>query len=153
MEDLGITIKKVTEHPFFADGVTLAIIILSSIGSFYAGTLYKGEQIKKVSNQSQVATALLAQKEAQTKSVSPSSGFSARPTVSSTDSTQNTTASVSTTGNSQQTKGAFVASKSGTKYYPVGCGSAKRIKPENQVFFATEDAAVAAGYARASTCK
>ncbi len=48
---------------------------------------------------------------------------------------------------------AFVASKTGSKYYPVDCGSVSRIKPENRVYFATETAALEKGYERTSACK
>ncbi len=48
--------------------------------------------------------------------------------------------------------GAFVASKNGRKYYPVGCGSSKRIKDANKVFFNTKTDAEAQGYSIASGC-
>ncbi len=47
----------------------------------------------------------------------------------------------------------FAASKNGTKYYPAGCSGASRIKPANQVWFATAADAQAAGYTLASGCK
>ena len=50
-------------------------------------------------------------------------------------------------------EGTYVASKSGTKYYLPSCASAKRIKDENKVWFATEAAAAAAGYAPAANCE
>lgn len=43
-------------------------------------------------------------------------------------------------------KGTFVSSRSGTKYYWPWCSWAQRIKPENQVWFKSEDEAKAAGY-------
>ncbi|MFM2339984.1 MAG: hypothetical protein RLZZ360_620 [Candidatus Parcubacteria bacterium] len=46
----------------------------------------------------------------------------------------------------------YVGSKSGTKYHLMTCSSGQRIKPENRVFFATKEAAEAAGYAPASNC-
>ena len=49
--------------------------------------------------------------------------------------------------------GAFVASKNGTTYYYPWCGTAQNIKPENQVWFATENAAQKAGYSPAKNCK
>jgi hypothetical protein len=49
--------------------------------------------------------------------------------------------------------GSYVASKTGTKYYLPWCGTAKRIKEENKVWFATKAEAEAAGYAPASNCK
>ncbi len=48
--------------------------------------------------------------------------------------------------------GAYVASKSGKKYYPVACASANRIKDANKVYFQTAAAAVAAGYGAAANC-
>ncbi len=52
-----------------------------------------------------------------------------------------------------QSGGAFVASKNGTKYYPIDCAGAQRIKPENALWFDTESAAREAGYERTVTCK
>lgn len=49
--------------------------------------------------------------------------------------------------------GQYVASKTGTKYYLPSCSGANRIKDENKVWFATKQAAEAAGYAPSSTCK
>lgn len=49
--------------------------------------------------------------------------------------------------------GEVVASKSGTKYYFPWCGTVKRIKEENKVWFASREAAEAAGYEPASNCK
>lgn len=42
--------------------------------------------------------------------------------------------------------GSFVASKTGKKYYPTDAAAAKKIKEENRVYFATDEAAKAAGY-------
>lgn len=47
----------------------------------------------------------------------------------------------------------FVASKSGTKYYPLDCGGAKRIKEENKIWFATSKEAEKFGYTLSLTCK
>ena len=40
----------------------------------------------------------------------------------------------------------FVASKAGKKYYPVNSAAGSRLKPENRVYFATEEEARRAGY-------
>ncbi len=48
--------------------------------------------------------------------------------------------------------GSFIASKNGTKYYPVACASAKRIKDANKVFFTTAKDAEKEGYTLASGC-
>lgn len=48
--------------------------------------------------------------------------------------------------------GTYVASKNGTKYYLLSCGSARRIKPENRIWFRTKAEAEAAGYGPAANC-
>jgi hypothetical protein len=60
--------------------------------------------------------------------------------------------SSSTASSAKAGSGPYVASKSGTKYYPVACSGAKRIKDENKVFFASEAAAQSAGLALAAAC-
>ncbi len=47
----------------------------------------------------------------------------------------------------------FVASKTGSKYYTPDCAAAKRIKDENKVWFATKQAAEAAGLTPSTSCK
>ena len=49
--------------------------------------------------------------------------------------------------------GLIVASRTGAVYYYPWCGGATNIKPENQIWFKTEDAAKAAGYVAAKNCK
>ena len=49
--------------------------------------------------------------------------------------------------------GEVVGSKSGKKYYFPWCGTVKRIKPENQVHFATIDEAKKAGFTPGGNCK
>ncbi len=51
------------------------------------------------------------------------------------------------------TTGTYMASKTGSKYYLPSCGSAKRIKEENRVWFATKQQAETAGYEPAANCK
>lgn len=46
----------------------------------------------------------------------------------------------------------FVASKNGSRYYPVDCKSSSRIKPENKIYFNTADDAQRAGLVLASGC-
>lgn len=48
---------------------------------------------------------------------------------------------------------AFVASKNGTKFYPIDCKSANSIKPENRIYFASALEAGKAGFERTSQCK
>ena len=47
---------------------------------------------------------------------------------------------------SKESEGVFVASKTGKKYYPADSASAKRIKKENRIEFATQAEAKKAGY-------
>ena len=49
--------------------------------------------------------------------------------------------------------GEVVASKTGTKYYLPTCGTVKRIKDANKVWFTSRAAAEAAGYQPAANCK
>ncbi len=46
----------------------------------------------------------------------------------------------------------FLGSKNGTKYYPIGCKSANRIKDENKVYFNSVEEATDGGYSLASGC-
>lgn len=59
-------------------------------------------------------------------------------------------------GASSSTNGAngqFVASKNGTRYFPVTCGSSKTIKPENAIYFQTVAEAEASGKTQSPQCK
>jgi len=47
----------------------------------------------------------------------------------------------------------YVASKNGKMYYSLDCSGAKRIKPENQVWFNSESDAIKSGYTKSVTCK
>ena len=49
--------------------------------------------------------------------------------------------------------GQFVASRTGSVYYYPWCTGAGKILPQNQVWYATEADARAAGYAPAKACK
>ena len=49
--------------------------------------------------------------------------------------------------------GLVVASKSGSVYHYPWCSGATQIKQENQVWFASEDAAATAGYSPSKSCE
>ena len=49
--------------------------------------------------------------------------------------------------------GEVIGSKTGLKYYFPWCGTVSRIKPENQVHFASVENVRAAGYLPAANCK
>lgn len=48
--------------------------------------------------------------------------------------------------------GAYVASKRGKKYYPVGCSAAKSLSAANKIYFATADEAEGKGYSLSTSC-
>ena len=52
-----------------------------------------------------------------------------------------------------QSSGAVIGSKSGKKYYFPWCSTVKRIKPENQVPFASIEEAKKAGFTPGGNCK
>ena len=60
---------------------------------------------------------------------------------------------ISATQPTQSIEKRYVASKNGKMYYSIGCSSAGRIKPENEVWFSTREDAEKSGYALSSTCK
>ncbi len=49
--------------------------------------------------------------------------------------------------------GEVIGSKSGKKYYFPWCGTVKRIKPENQVYFVSIEEARKAGFTPGGNCK
>jgi len=55
-----------------------------------------------------------------------------------------------TPSSSSQSKGAYVGSKNGTKYYTPGCSGTNRIKPENYVWFQSVEDATLQGYSKGS---
>ena len=57
-----------------------------------------------------------------------------------------------TNSKSQGVAGNYVASRNGTKYYPLGCGGANRINDENKVYFDTKEEAELSGFSASSTC-
>lgn len=63
---------------------------------------------------------------------------------------ENNDLSIETTNTIAPTTGAYLGSKSGTKYYTPDCPGANRIKPENTVWFQTAEDATLQGYSAAS---
>lgn len=53
----------------------------------------------------------------------------------------------------QALEGEYVASREGEAYHLPWCSGAQRIKPENRVWFATQEEAQQAGYRPAANCK
>lgn len=47
----------------------------------------------------------------------------------------------------------YVASKNGSKYYPINCKGANRINPENMIYFDSENEAIMSGFELSNLCK
>ncbi len=126
--------------PRILDYLEVGVILLVGIGSFGLGRLSvtNNTNIDTVKNSGVVVLSQNQHVQTTTpkKSISPSI-------------IEQTSDSVT----ADTPRGAFVASRSGKKYYPVDCGSANRIKSENKVYFDTEEEAEARGLTRTETCK
>lgn len=125
------------------DIVLILIIVVSTVLSFMLGRMSMQGSISKSHNttmQSAVVTtevdALLPEINSQTQIEKTQTDVQKQTTIPS--------------GNIQ---GAYVASKSGTKYHLPWCGSAKQIKEENKIWFATKEDAEKAGYTPSANCK
>ncbi len=57
------------------------------------------------------------------------------------------------TATNETIRGMYVASKTGAAYYLPWCGSVKRIKEENKIWFSSREEAEATGYKPAANCK
>lgn len=62
-------------------------------------------------------------------------------------------APLETEGQGMAIGGLVVASRNGSVYHFPWCSGARSIKPENKVWFASEEAAQAAGYMPSKSCK
>jgi len=111
------------------DALIIAVLVLVSTGSFGLGVVAGREGTGSLSEilierpQEQEAAAARSTPEPKENEPAPASG------------------------------GKYVGSKTGTKYYLPWCGTAKRIKEENKVWFATKEEAAAAGYEPGKNCK
>lgn len=132
--DFIYKIKRVGQTNSFLP-LYIAIIAVSSLGSFFLGRLSLGEL-----NRNQV--------------LSDNNQISEKDQISD-KSEQITTKSLQTaqTINKTQGEGKYVASKNGKLYYSASCKGANRIKPENRVWFDTESDAQKSGYTWATSCK
>jgi hypothetical protein len=81
--------------------------------------------------------------------ISDGAGVSNSTMSAGTDSNPATSATVSPSA----TSGEVIGSKTGKKYYFPWCSTVKRIKPENQVTFASIALAKSAGYTAGGNCK
>jgi hypothetical protein len=128
------------------DVLMVGVVVLASSGSFGLGMLADREMAKNagiwVENLPETQTLGAAVVEA-----------AGKPSSSKTVPKAATQAQVSTSTASIPVGGQVVASKTGTKYFLPWCGSVKRIKEENKVWFTSAADAKAHGYAPAANCK
>ncbi|MES3004643.1 MAG: hypothetical protein V4690_00860 [Patescibacteria group bacterium] len=73
--------------------------------------------------------------------------------ISDENTSGNTASVINAVGNQESSGGEVIGSKSGKKYYFPWCGTVKRIKPENQVKFASIEEAKLAGFTAGGNCK
>jgi Na+-transporting methylmalonyl-CoA/oxaloacetate decarboxylase gamma subunit len=137
IQELSLKFKGLFQNTEIVLGL---LIVVVSLASFFLGRFSVGEKIQEIqaktevphtqNNESQVIQAVDIQ---------------GPPKVETSDKSEGSTAI--------NEKSGYVASKSGTKYHLPWCGSAKKIKDENKIWFATKEEAEKAGYTPASNCK
>lgn len=110
------------------------LIVAVSLGSFILGRLSVIEKSYLIEQKSQFVDTQPLSSEATTKF-------------------ENRISNPDTATEVPQSENAYVASKNGTKYHLPWCGSAKQIKEENKIWFATKEEAEKAGYTPAANCK
>jgi hypothetical protein len=133
-------IKSFMEKPHILDYLEVGIVLLVGIGSFALGRLSVVNNTNSDSVNKGGVVVLSHNEGIQNATLRT---FSTTTDIGQGDNS-NTNAS---------SEEAFVASRSGKKYYPSNCGSANRIKPENRVYFKTSTEAEARGLTRSETCK
>lgn len=115
------------------------IVILVGLGSFSLGRISKNEENKEIK--------LLYQ------DLNDNSPITTSNSLNSSQNTSNSLNTVKDQLNTENTlKKGFVASKIGSKYYPVGCSAGEKLKESNKIYFSTEREAIEAGYTKSSSC-
>ena len=113
------------------------LIVIVSVSSFFLGRISVAEKSNKIQQKAQIVELI-------TQPVSAN----ANRDVANTERTVSTQSA-----QSSDAQGAYVASKSGTKYHLPWCAGARSIKEENKVYFASKEEAEARGYEPAANCK
>ena len=117
--------------------ITVAVVILASAGSFGLGVL-AGRDMDLDDTPVRIEGAPEVKGESASASTETETALSSAP--------QKPTPVLSGAGQ-------YVASKKGTKYHLPWCPGAKAMSEENKIWFATREAAEAAGYTPAANCK
>ncbi len=135
-------IQQKIKHLFIRSDATLVLlIIVVALGSFFLGRASQGTQLA-----SKQAIPEETSNKASVIQTHESEGFEDKQPASIMTREQ-------PGGEQISSQSEYVASKSGTKYHLPWCGSAKRIKEENKIWFSSKAEAEAAGYEPASNCK
>ena len=118
------------------DILTIIIVILVGISSFYLGRLSnqnatEGVKIEYTGQEASVLGSISSLK-------TNNSQISLNPSIA------------EKTNNNGQ--GSYFASSRGKKYYSTGCSAGKSIKQENRIYFQTSTEAEKAGYTPSSSC-
>ena len=126
-------IKQFLESKKGKDIMTIAIVILVGISSFFLGRLSNQTNTDglKIEYTGQEASAIGANKANIDK-------IMLNPSIS--EKTNN------------DSRGSYFASKKGKKYYSNGCSAGKTIKQENRIYFSNKTEAENAGYTLSSSC-
>jgi len=132
IQELSLKFKGLLSNTEYC--LTILVIVVS-FTSFYLGRLSVSGNVSLPNNAQQEATIVQGSAKADGKQVA------------------NSTSTLDSVSGNISPEGGYVASKSGTKYHLPWCGSAKQIKEENKVWFATKEEAEKAGYSPASNCK
>ncbi len=133
-----MSIHNITEkiksigHRFVESIVTVVVITLVSLGSFFLGRFSNNNNIYE------------------SKVLSENKIIDSKTNVENNDEIIEYTKKVPQINKEE---GKYLASKNGKMYYPVSCKSASRIKDKNRVYFKTEDDAKYLGYRKAENCK
>jgi hypothetical protein len=147
MDKIKQIIKYSLESNTGKDILTILIVILVGLGSFGLGRLSNdnadaGIKIEYPEKITDIQTATDT-----TKNTVSTTNLSQTSANSDVKDIGNNSSSTSSLGK------AFFASKTGQKYYSIGCSGGKTIKQENRIYFSTEVEAQTAGYEKSSSCK
>ena len=138
MYNYGVSIQdKLSQFKGYCkstDVILTVLIVVVSIASFCLGRASVQENLGQTKQEAQVSSSLQNEHvEVEKSLIQATTGTTPVPAA--------------------EVQKGYVASKSGTKYHLPWCGSAKQIKEENKIWFATKEEAEKAGYTPASNCK
>jgi hypothetical protein len=137
-------IKSLAKTNTGKDVLSVVIIAIISLGSFQLG---RNSTMNTKASQVQISGA----REVLGQNIT--NKYADINTTSQEYSSKNlTTNSEASTSGDIYTKGNYLASSRGKKYYPVDCPAAQNIKESNKVYFKTAGEAESKGYTLSSSC-